>query len=173
MNEYTQMDSDLSEMTIPELKQLRANWINEANTAGDIEACTKVGRELGKICTYRQSRHLNRWQDGEVVVEYFEHEGNYMPASGRYSKDVVVKVSLGLLKGKNDLAMGDHNRRVLYFAHGDNLTDIAKNNIFIPGDWLNSVHAALPNAEKLIRQREKDIGNAEHRELVALLTAGQ
>ncbi len=170
---YTSPEPKLGQMSMQELTLLRTQWINEARKFGDIEACIKVSRELGKTIQIYGWPAFTRWCSGELVVDYKIVRGLYLPASGRPSQDKILSVSWGLKKYVNGVEMGNLDKELVYFSKGDNLKGYAKRNVFLPGAWLERIHEALPAAEKNI-EKKIEIGIEHERQvLLSLMTAGQ
>lgn len=172
-NKYTNPEKALSKMTFEELAQLRSTWLQEALDNGVIGACIKVGRELGMWYELEGINPFWRWTSGEIIVDYFEIKGDFMVAVKEYAIDRVVSVSIGLVKWKRGIQMGDHNNRVLYYAQGDDLTGLSKQNVFVPGNWLAPILHALPDAERSFQKTMKDKNEIESQKLVSLLSAGK
>lgn len=172
-NNYTKPEKALSKMNFEELTQLRATWLQEAVASDDIEACTMVAKGLGKPYVYRIAETLLRWQSGDVVVEYFERRGPYLPGQNRPSLSKTVMVSLGMINYKSGIMMGDHMKRACIFTSGDDLMGHSSNDIFVPGNWIDIVLDALPLASREILNRQAASNQKIYQELLATLTIGK
>lgn len=173
-DKYKTPAKDIAQMTIAQLNVLRKDWLKAGKDNGDIDACFKVGRELGRYVNINEG-HLKpfwRWAHEEIILDYHEIVGNYMPHELKYSKDRYVTVSIGLVKWKRGIMMGDHNNRVLHYSQGDDLTKLSDKNIFVPGDWLDPILAAVLDAEKAFEKRNADNNQREREKLAALLSTG-
>ncbi|MDH5505765.1 MAG: hypothetical protein OEZ02_00910 [Anaerolineae bacterium] len=182
--------------TLSELRQIKDVWLQAAKESGDLEACLKVGRELGvRGERYPSSSRTPpmRWRKGEVTVHY-THTSTVETSA---LLNVAVHVNWGhvvvTLGGREGFELLD-GRRVCYYTFFEDLSERARQTnhghvsrgvmnaveaerakqfFFVPGEWINLVRDALPQIEARDKSVFRAAQDKERQELIDLLQIGK
>jgi len=145
---------DPAELSLPELRALRAEWLRQAQDAGMIARMIEIAHTLGS------RRHLGGLELCELTIPYagdLLHVVAYRgPWSARAHEELVVSV------GRADWRDCPPVCRALATASATGWYDPARGYFFIaPGEWIDCVLALAPRAEDVIIERAQEAAERE------------
>src|SRR5690242_11387620 len=170
-----------SDMSIEELKVIKAKWTQNAREAGYPEIIFNVTSRLGQEIITRPRGHINRvWSSGKVYAITREFTEQYTLADGTHQ----ISCYLSVYVGEPDLEReGLFNQIVL----SKNMSDVAcwrwsvlgervtekEGNFLIPGNWLDVFLAMEATANQAASDSTDASVEEERQRLLAEMLAGK
>lgn len=160
--------------TLPQLKDLRTEWIAEGEQKNRFETARLIGKHFAELLPEDQDIAFPRFPrvtdlGGGVRVHYKIIE-EYSGALDNTRCDLFeqVCVTVGGLKDREYVS----GKRVLFWTSGttEKYTHL---NLFVPGKWERILEGALELAEDKESQEHKEINKAKRDKLKKMLLIGQ
>jgi hypothetical protein len=148
--------TDLSALALPELTALKADWLKQ----GRAHALTLrlVVRTFGAPAdTHFHAAFFRRMDGAHGTAYYYESEGGYNGHG--YNR-----------KGRLWIEADGVTAANLYYWNGD--IEPQRDEIFIPGPWIDELLAMAPAASKEVERKSEAITERERRRLIQALGIG-
>jgi hypothetical protein len=130
---------EVREYTAAELRQIKRDYLQRG--LDDFDNLAMIVTTFGHDARVERTNY-RIWQRGRVTALYTIKTGNYITTEKRYAETEVMAVFLDL-RGIGGLKSPDRTQ-VCYLKKGDDVIDSEQ--VFIPGQWLESMLLDLPAA---------------------------
>ncbi|RPJ39272.1 MAG: hypothetical protein EHM35_02765 [Planctomycetaceae bacterium] len=154
--------NDGRNLSLQELIELKAKWLEEAVKEGGIEACIVVADQLGQPVKlhypHSENTTAKEWRSGDVKIALFKRQTYWLADAEKYNQECWFTVT-----AKEHVVCH-------YFQSDDKLQK--RNNLFVPGAWMQSVLAWLPEAHRSLRDIVNTSKEEERQELLSELLIG-
>lgn len=169
--------------TLPELQQLKSAWLEQARQAGHFEACRVVVEQLGRRIEHERHYPYNyhpawAWASRDLFIVMWYQSRVYIPQVCEYEETYKLFVTLGepfLIPGGSPAGFDliGQGRTVAQYTWSNIPGHSPHNGLFVPGQWLERVLYALPEAEQVIERRNNAGREAARLALAESLLIGQ
>ncbi len=165
--------------TLAELKRIKASWIQAARDLGYPENIWQVVHWLGSQ-TRTGLRECQVWQSGDVAIIANEYPLRFIPEKNTN----LMRRSFGVWVADGKLYPPRSNpvdqiiftsnlvARWAWQVAGDEVEEVEKELLFLPGHWLNAILAEVTHAHHLAQQRGQDAIEVERRKLLSEMLVG-
>ena len=165
--------------SLAELTRIKANWIQSARELGYPENIWQVVYWLGSK-TRTGLRECQVWQSGDVAIIANEYPLRFIPEKNTN----LVQRSFGVwvADGKNyphrtntidDIIFSSNLvARWVWQLAGDEIEEVEKELLFLPGHWLNIILVEVTHAHQMAQQRSLDVIEVERRKLLSEMLVG-
>jgi len=176
----------ISPATIPEttslaeLNRIKQSWIQAARDLDYPENIWQVVYWLGNKVRTSGLRECQVWQSGEVAIIANEYPLRFIPE--RNTNLMQRSFGVWLADGQTRASRTNPVDEILFSSNlvarwvwlvaGNEIEEVEKELLFLPGRWLNPVLAELGHARQAAQQNGLDTIEAERRKLLAEMLVG-
>jgi hypothetical protein len=165
--------------TLAELTRIKQSWIQAARELEYPENIWQVVFWLGSK-TRAGMRECQVWQSGDVAIIANEYPLRFLPEKNTN----LVQRSFGVwvADGKLHLPQANPIDQIIFSSNlvarwawqlaGDEVEEVAKELLFLPGHWLNVILAEVTHAHHLAQQQGQDAIEIERRRLLSEMLVG-
>lgn len=165
--------------TLAELHRIKASWIQAARDLAYPENIWQVVYWLGSQ-TRTGLRECQVWQSGDVAIIANEYPLRFLPEKNTnlVQRSFGVWVADGKLHPHrlnliDDILFSSNlAARWVWQLAGDEVTEVERELLFLPGHWLNVILAEVTHAHHLAQQRGQDAIEVERRKLLSEMLVG-
>jgi hypothetical protein len=166
--------------SLAELNRIKQSWIQAACDLGYPENIWQVVYWLGSKVRTSCLRECRVWQSGEVAIIANEYPLRFIPERNTH----LMQRSFGvwLADGQtrpprtnlvDDILFSSNLvARWVWLVAGNEIEEVEKELLFLPGRWLNPILAELGHARQTAQQSGLDATEAERRKLLAQMLVG-
>jgi hypothetical protein len=176
----------ISPATIPEttslaeLNRIKQSWIQAARDLDYPENIWQVVYWLGNKVRTSGLRECQIWQNGKVAIIANEFPLRFIPE--RNTNLMQRSFGVWLADGQTRSSRANPVDEILFSSNlvarwvwlvvGNEIEEVEKELLFLPGRWLNPILAELVHARQAAQQRGLDATEAERRKLLAQMLVG-